>query len=177
MAPDTRGETLTDEDGTRMSRDSRTLEIGSERWRALEAWRGRGGVGLLYFVPLEDGEVRGDGSSDRRASLGPEERLAELGEDELRARCESGTALTGTERRFRSPEGDLWLAQSVGPVWAEGGVAEGITAVLFTALEGEPRRVETAGGHVGRMSSAELVSRWRAARRGPEGPETSGRGS
>lgn len=159
-----------------MSRDSRTLEIGSERWRALEAWRGRGGVGLLYFLPVEDGEARPDGSSDRRASLGPGERLDDLDEDDLAARLESGTALTVTERRFRSPEGELWLAQSVGPVWAEGDVAEGTTAVLFTALEGEPRRLETAGGHVGRMSAAELTSCWRAAL-GREDPETSERGS
>lgn len=160
-----------------MSRTSRTLEIGSERWRAVEAFRGRGGIGLLYFLPLEDGEVRPDDGADRRASLPAGERLGGLEEDELRDRFGSGTRLTATERRFRSSDGALWLAQSVGPVWAEGGVAEGTTGVLFTALEGEERRFETEGGHVGEMSPSELESRWRAARETAAEPANPGSGS
>lgn len=159
-----------------MTRDSRIVETEHGRWRALEACRGRGGVGLLYFLPLADDQPADRPGDDRRASLEPDERLEGLDEGELRRRLDAGTRLTATERRFRAPDGDLWLAQNVGPVWAGRGVAEGLTGVVFTALEGVERRVAGDGGHVGEVDEAELVALWRSAvgadGRGPDAPET-----
>lgn len=146
-----------------MERARRILESEDGRWRAVEAWRGRGGVALLYFLALDEGDVAADDDADRRASLGPDERLEELSEERLRERLAAATVLTGTERRFRAPDGAPWLAQSVGPVWAEGGVAGGLTGAVFTALEGEARRLAGGGGHVGEMDDAELAAAWRAA--------------
>lgn len=146
-----------------MKRDGRIVETADGRWRALTAWRGRGDVGLLYFIRLEDGAPSDRADEDRRASLEPGEQLADLGDDELRRRLSDGTPLTGTERRFRAPDGELWLAQSVGPVWAEGDVAAGLTGVVFTALEGEPRRLTGDGVHVGEVDQAALVGCWRTA--------------
>lgn len=152
-----------------MTRDDRTVETENGRWRALTAWRGRGDVGLLYFLRLEDGAPSERADEDRRASLEPGERLADLGDDELRRRLSDGTPLTATERRFRGPDGELWLAQSVGPVWAEGDVAAGLTGVVFTALEGEPRRLVGDGVHVGEVDEVALAERWRTAAEGDGG--------
>lgn len=144
------------------------LEADGRRWRCVEAWRAQHGPGLLYFLPLEeDGEVAGDDREDRRAALAADETLDALGSDELRERLERGTPLTVTERRFRAPDGRAWLAQSVGPVWADD-VASGLTGLLFTALEGPQLRERTGGGHVGEMSASELARRWRRAVEGPE---------
>ena len=157
-------------DGGRGAVEREVVEMEAEgrRWRCVEAWRAQHGSGLLYFLPLdEDGEVAGDDRQDRRAALEPHEALEELGSDELRARLERGTPLTVTERRFRAPDGRAWLAQSIGPVWAEE-VASGMTGLLFTALEGAERRARTGGGHVGEMSSSELARRWRRAVEGDE---------
>lgn len=156
-----------------MDRVTRIVEDDEGRWRAVEAWRGRGGVALLYFLRLDDGEVREDDGDDRRACLAADERLDGLTDGELRERLAAGTRLTGTERRFRAPDGAPWLAQSVGPVWAEGGVAEGLTGVVFTALEGPGRRLSGDGGHVGEMEEGDLLAGWRAAHGpGEEPPET-----
>ena len=160
-----------------MERATKSVESEEGRWRAVEAWRGRGGVGLVYFLALEGDAVAAGDDADRRASLAPGERLEDLEEGALGQRLERGTALTETERRFRGPDGDLWLAQSVGPVWAEGGVAGGLTGVVFTALEGEPRRLSGDGGHVGEMSDAELAAAWRAAAGDEDGGPDGGRSS
>lgn len=146
-----------------MTRESRIVETGEGRWRAVVAWRGRGDLGLLYFLRLADGSPSDRAEEDRRASLEPGERLRDLDVDELRRRLSVGTPLTGTERRFRAPDGELWLAQSVGPVWADGDVAAGLTGVVFTALEGEPRRISGDGVHVGEVDDAALGDRWRGA--------------
>lgn len=151
-----------------MERDAKVLEAGGRRWRAVEAWRAEGGTGLLYFLPLEeDGRVAEDDRRDRRAALASGETVAELGEDELRERLERATPLTVTERRFLAPDGRPWLAQSVGPVWAED-VASGLTGLLFTALEGRSERVRSGGGHAGEMSASELERRRRRAAESPE---------
>lgn len=151
-----------------MERAERVLEGADRRWRAVEAWRSGSGRGLVYFLPLEASgeEAAPDDREDRRAALEPGETLDELTEPALRERLGAATPLTDTERRFRAPDGRLWLVQSVGPVWADD-VASGLTGLLFTALEGADRRAETAGGHVGRMDAAELERRWRRAVEGP----------
>lgn len=160
-----------------MTRDSRIVETSEGRWRALTAWRGRGDVGLLYFLRLEDGAPSDRTDEDRRASLEPGERLADIADDELRRRLSDGTPLTGTERRFRAPDGEQWLAQSVGPVWAEGDVAAGLTGVVFTALEGERRRLTGDGVHAGEADEAVLAGRWRTAGGGDrDGGDASGAG-
>lgn len=148
-----------------MERERRQFEAGGRRWRAVEAWRSSKGSSLVYFLPLARGSDRpaGDDRLDRRAGLEPGRRLAELPAAELERLLEDGTGLTGTERRFRAPDGRPWLAQSVGPVWAEGGVAEGLTGVLFTSLAGEVRRARGAGEHVGEADEERLADWWRTA--------------
>lgn len=164
-------------DGERTTREIRRLaaadagDAGRRSYRAIEAWRGTSGHGLCYFLCLaEDGSPpaeSGDGAAegppgdsryDRRAVLAPDERLADLGEDRLRALFESARPLTVTERRFTAPDGRPWLVQNTGPVWADAGVAEGATGLLFTSLAGPRERARIAGGHVERLSEHEIVA-------------------
>lgn len=148
-----------------MERQRREFEARERRWRAVEAWRSSTGSVLVHLLPLapdSDGPA-GDDRLDRRAGLEPGRRLAELDDEELPGLLERGTPLTATERRFRAPDGRPWLAQSVGPVWAEGGVAEGLTGVLFSSLAGDVRRVRAAGGHVGEADAERLASWWHDA--------------
>lgn len=146
-----------------MEREQREFTLEGRRWSASVARRGASGHALVYFLPLEDGEPAEDDRGDRRSALEPGTRLSGLDADELRDRLRGGTALTGTERRFRAPDGRLWLAQNEGPVWVEGDVAEGLTGVVFTSLEGAPERLVVRGGHVGRMAASELCGLWRTA--------------
>lgn len=165
-----------------MSRGERLLEAAAGRWRVVEAWRAQSGPGLLYFLPLDGDEVTEEDREDRRAALEPDETVGGLEEETLRERLAGATALTVTERRFRAPDGRLWLVQSVGPVWADA-VASGLTGLLFTALEGGADRASAAGGHAGEMSKEELADRWRRAvegsgeddRGGEDGPATTAR--
>lgn len=148
-------------DGERRARE---LESGSGRFRAVVAWRGRAsGSGLLYFVAMDGDAPDPDDRRDRRAPLDFERSLEDVPEDELAGALEGGTPLTATERRFRAPDGRLWLAQGVGPVWADEDPAEGSTGLLLTALEGPVRRLEAEGGHPGRMDDGDLSDAWRRA--------------
>lgn len=153
-----------------VERATRTVEREGDAYLATEAWRGASHHGLCYFVKLEapGGAPDPDDTGDRRASLAPSERLDDLSERRLAGLLDGAVPLTVTERRFEAPDGRLWLAQNVGPVWAESGVAEGTTAVLFTSLQGPPIRVEAEGGHVGRAGTGELVAAWRRAREATE---------
>lgn len=147
-------------------RPERDVQSEAGRYRAVEAWRSSDGHGLCYFLPLEPegSAVAPDDRGDRRAALDPSEALDSLTSGELTALLEEAVPLTPTERRFRAPDGRLWLGQSEGPVWAEGGgAAEGLTGVLFTSLEGAARRGRSDGGHVGRMSEEELREAWTRA--------------
>lgn len=143
-------------------RPERVLETAEGMFRAVEAWRATSGHGLCYFLPLgpEDSAVVPDDRRDRRAALAPEEELDLLTAAELTERFAEAVPLTVTERRFRAPDGRLWLGQSEGPVWADEGTAEGAVGTLFTSLEGTPRRGRGGGGHVGRMSEEELRDAW-----------------
>jgi len=146
-------------------RPARTVEIdgGEIAFRAVEAWRAPGGPALCYFVRLESGEPGAGDREDRRAALDPGRTLTDLDRAELRDLLDGAAPLTATERRFRAPDGRFWLAQSVGPVWAEESAAEAVTGVRFTSLEGELERLEGPGGHVGRASEEELREAWRRA--------------
>lgn len=145
-------------------RRAREVEAGDARYRALVAWRGRAsGHGLLYFLAMDGDAPHPDDRGDRRAPLDPGRGLDDIPGDELARAVEEGSPLTETERRFRAPDGRLWLAQGVGPVWSDGDPAEGSTGLLLTALEGPVRRLEAAGGHPGRMDEEELASAWRRA--------------
>lgn len=158
-----------------MEREEREFTSDGARWRAVPARRGRSGHTLVYFLPVEGDAVVDDDGRDRRAGLEPGRRLSDLDEDGLRTLLERGTRLTGTERRFRAPDGRLWLVQSVGPVWADDGVAEGLTGLVFTSLEGPPERLAAEGGHAGRMSPSDLSRSWRrAARQRGEWPSAPG---
>lgn len=127
-------------------RRSRRLDVEGEAWSACEAWRGGSGWGVVYFVALGPDGAAGDDRRDRRALLEPGAGLADLDDAGLTSLLGGAAGLTSTERRFRDVDGRAWLAQSRGPVWAEGGVAEGLTGLVFTSLEGPFERVESADG-------------------------------
>lgn len=142
-------------------RSTRVVEGEERRFRAGLAWRGeRSGYALVYFVALDDGEP-GDDRRDRRAPLGGNRDLRGLSDAELTDLLSAGKPLTATERRFRAPDGRLWLAQSVGPVWADGEPAEGSTGLLFTSLEGPHERLRGPGGHAGELDEGDLADAWR----------------
>jgi len=149
-------------------RERRELSAGGRAWKVTEAWRGASGWGLAYFLPLEGGEPAADDRLDRRAALAPGEGLEALEEAELEERLAGAAALTSTERRIVDGEGRPWLVQSRGPVWAEGGTAAGLTALLFTALEGPAERIEAADGQAGDLDEDALRARLERART-PEG--------
>lgn len=153
-------------EGDVLKRASRTVEHEGNGYLAVEGWRAASGEGLCYFVRLEapDGEAADSDEGDLRAPLGADEDLRELSGERLEELLRSAKPLTPTERRFRAPDGRLWLAQSVGPVWAGEGVAEGTTGVKFTSLQGTPERMEAEGGHVNRMGTGALTAAWRRAR-------------
>ena len=111
---------------------------------------------MCYFLPVENREPIAEDSMDRRASLRPEDDLAELSTSRLQELLSEAAPLTETERRRRDDRGRAWLIQNSGPVWAEGGVAAGLTGVVLTRLEGGFRRLELPGGHVGKISEGEV---------------------
>lgn len=160
-------------------RETRELSAAGRAWRAVEAWRSPTGWGLAYFVALEeDGEPVADDRLDRRLPLEPDETLDALEDDELEERFADARGLTSTERRITDEEGRPWLAQSRGPVWAEGDVAAGLTSLLFTALGGAAERVEAGGGHAGHMEEEALrasLGRARAAAAGEDSGDADGR--
>ena len=140
------------------------MEADGGRYRAVVAWRGReSGHGLLYFVALDGEAPARDDRRDRRAPLEPGRRLEDLSDADLADRLGEGAPLTETEARFRAPDDRLWLAQSIGPVWADEEPAEGSTGLLFTSLEGEHLRLTGPGGHPGEMAGEELAELWRRA--------------
>ena len=142
----------------------RELELEGRRWRAIEAWRGRGGRGLCYFAPLEDGALVEDDRADRRASLEPGEEVASLDRGRLESLWSEAAPLTATEQRIRDIEGRPWLAQSSGPVWAEADTAAGLTGLVFTSLDGTGERLEVSGGTPTAWSDEELRERLRVTR-------------
>lgn len=134
----------------------RRFSVGGEEWLAIELRRPTKSPGLCYFILFVDGGPSGDDRTDRRALLEAGETLAGLGEDSLRSLLQSGAPLTVTERRYTDERGELWLAQSTGPVWAGAEVAAGLTGHLLTSLS-DGRRVEGKGGDLGSLTGGDSV--------------------
>lgn len=154
----------------------RVVEADGEAWRASVLWRAADGSALCYFRPAGDAA---SGREDRRARLPAGRSLEEMDPEAVLELLEAAAPLTATERRFRAPDGREWLAQNVGPVWAEEDAAEGATGILFTSLDGSAERLESGGGHVGRMTEEALADAWRRAagrEGGDEGEEPGGDG-
>ncbi|MFQ5689692.1 MAG: hypothetical protein ACE5HQ_05420 [Gemmatimonadota bacterium] len=135
---------------------AREFTRDNERWRAVSAWCAGSGDYLLYLLPLTADGPAPDDRRDRRARLSSGESLAGLPEARLVDLLEDGAALTETERRITDVRGRPWLAQATGPAWADAGVAEGLTGVLFTLLDGTSRRVRVRDGGLARLPEADL---------------------
>ena len=134
-----------------MNRPVRRCQIDDETWTLVDAWRSGSGLGLGYFVAPDRG-------NDRRTALEADADVTSLSEEEVRDLWESAASLTPTERRFRADDGELWLAQSVGPVWGEGAAA-GTTGLRLTCLTaGWPVR-ELPDVRLDDMDDASLAAR------------------
>ena len=144
-----------------MSR-GRRIEKGGSAYEAHAAWSAADGTTLCYFAALEDESGRGD-RADRRALLESGESLSDLDDDRLGELLAEGAPLTATERRLETPDGGRWLAQSTGPVWAEG-VAAGLTGVLFTDLRGSGERHRVGSGPIAGLAEDRLLRLWDEAR-------------
>jgi len=129
-----------------MSGPVRELREEAVTWRAVEAWRGRAGDGLCYFLRLEGDVPASDDRADRRAVLAPGVSIAALDDQALFDLLEGAARLTVTEHRIVDGEGTPWLVQSRGPVWAEGEATAGQTGRLYTALDGTGRRLVAPDG-------------------------------
>jgi hypothetical protein len=99
------------------------LDCGGTGWCVYEAWRTESDLGLAYFIRADFGP------GDRRALLGPGQGIKSLGVSELEALWSEATELTVTERRVIDGEGDVWLAQDIGPIWSEGNRASDGTGI------------------------------------------------
>ena len=115
------------------------LTVDRETWLALDAWRSGRGLGLVYFLHLEDG-TPGDPASDRRAPLPPDADLSVLDAAELHELWAGAVELTPTERRLVAPDGSIWLAQGTGPAWSDGGAVDAIGVRLRCLSDERPIR-------------------------------------
>jgi len=142
----------------------RRLTVEGAEYEVFDAWSSAGGLVLCYFLAL--GRAATD-RSDRRAALEPGEQLAALDEARLIELLATGAPLTDTERRMTTPDGGCWLAQNIGPVWAEAAAA-GLTGVLFTDLTGSDRRHRIAADSIASMSPDRLAGLWTESLRDAE---------
>ena len=134
-------------------RARRSGRIDGASWTLYDAGRAPSGLGLGYFV-CGDPEV-----ADRRAALPAGQALSDLDDEAFRALWEAGRPLTSTERRIVDGSGAIWLAQGMGPVWAEGGSAAGTTGLRLRCISDHRPAVELNGAALSGMSDAELVAR------------------
>jgi hypothetical protein len=149
----------------------REFQHDGVRWRALEGWRSRAGHTLCYFVVLQEEKPSAADSLDRRASLAPGQSLVGQSEEQVVELLGSAAPLTATERRVTDPEGAIWLIQNSGPVWAEGGLAGGLTGIVLTRLGSELRRIERPGHHLADLSEEELTGLLAGTPLDPDGPD------
>lgn len=142
---------------SRIPEVERPLRSGEDDWLAIEAWRGRSGHALVYFLQTgPDGSLSDDDRLDRRALLEPGVSVQGLDEDTLGVLLEGAAPLTVTERRLQGPDGEPWLARNEGPVWAAGDSAAGVTSIEYIRLGSPPMRLRAAGEHVGSVSTRAL---------------------
>ena len=90
------------------------LDCEGVGWCVYEGWRTDSGLGLAYFIRSDHAP------GDRRALLNSGQSIESLKASELEFLWLEATELTGTERRVVDEQGDIWLAQDIGPVWSEG---------------------------------------------------------
>lgn len=150
-------------------RPTRTFERDGERWRAIDAWRGTGGLGLLYFLRLDGDRPLDDDRADLRGVLEPGARIEEASAERLAELLDPARPLTETERRIVDATGDLWLVQNTGPVWAEQEAAADTTGVRFRPLTRDGPTIAVPGAHVRDLTPDHLVRRLErelAARKG-----------
>ena len=131
----------------------RSGTIDGASWTLYEAARAPSGLGLGYFV-CDDPEVE-----DRRTALPAGLALSHLDDEAFRELWEAGRPLTPTERRVVDADGAIWLAQSMGPVWAEGGSAANTVGLRLRCISAHRPAVELNGATLSEMSDAELIAR------------------
>ncbi len=127
--------------------------IDGASWTLYEVARAPSGLGLGYFV------CDGPEMADRRTALPAGRALDDLDDEAFRALWEAGRPLTRTERRVVDGGGAIWLAQSTGPVWAEGGSAAGTVGLRLRCISAHRPVVELNGASLSGMSDAELIAR------------------
>lgn len=137
------------------TRPSREVTVGDQSLVLVDASRSPTGLGLAYFLAP-------DRADDRRAVLEPGLELGGLGQEAVVELWSGAAPLTETERRFRGPDGDEWLAQSTGPVWGEGAAA-GITGLRLTCLTAARAPVEVRGGDLDSLDDEGLADLLRPA--------------
>ena len=137
----------------RGARPRRSGQADGASWTLYEAARAPSGLGLGYFV-CDDPEV-----ADRRTALPSEPALADLDDEALRSLWEAGRPLTRTERRVVDGGGAIWLAQSIGPVWAEGGSAADTVGLRLRCISAYRPVVELNGATLSDVSDAALIAR------------------
>lgn len=135
------------------ARPQRSGRMEGAVWTLYDAGRASSGLGLGYFV-CDDSRME-----DRRAVLPAGLVLPDLDDEAFRALWEAGRGLTPTERRVVDGSGAIWLAQSVGPVWAEGGVAAGTVGVRLRCISADSPVVEWNGATLSGLSDADLIAR------------------
>lgn len=135
------------------ARPRRSGTIDGASWTLYEAARGPSGLGLGYFV-CDDPTV-----ADRRTALPAGLALSDLDDEAFGALWEAGRPLTPTERRVVDGSGAIWLAQSMGPVWAEGGSAAGTVGLRLCCISAQRAVVELHGATLSEISDAELIAR------------------
>ena len=113
------------------------VTVEGESMVLVEAARSASGLGLGYFLSP-------DRDRDRRVALDPGTTVGGLDPASIERLWSEAAPLTVTERRFDTPDGDAWLAQSVGPVWGDGAAA-GLTGVRISCLTSSRRPIERAG--------------------------------
>lgn len=134
------------------ARARRPGTIDGASWTLYEAARAPSGLGLGYFV-CDDPEV-----ADRRTALPAGLALSDLDDESFRALWGAGRPLTRTERRLVDGGGAIWLAQSMGPVWAEGGSAADTVGLRLRCISARRHVVELNGATLSGMSDAELIA-------------------
>ena len=134
-------------------RPQRSGRIDGAVWTLYDVGRAPSGLGLGYFVS-DDSAME-----DRRAALPAGLVPADLDDETFRALWEAGRGLTSTERRVVDGSGTIWLAQSVGPVWAEGGSAAGTVGVRLRCVSADGPVVELNGAKLSEMSDEDLIAR------------------